>query len=58
MDKTVTDYIKEYFEKNLNQEIEHGRVVDYVFKYVPKARDPWRAIRKLYQEEEEKAEKD
>ncbi len=50
MPKTVTDYIKEYFEKHPNEEIEHGDVVDYVFKFIPKARDPWRAIRKLYQE--------
>ena len=50
MPNTVTDYIKEYFEKHPNEEIEHGEVVDYVFKHIPKARDPWRAIRKLYQE--------
>lgn len=47
---TVTYYIKEFFEKHQNEEIEHGKVVDYVFKFIPKARDPWRAIRKLYQE--------
>src|SRR3989344_7317255 len=50
MKKTVTDYIKEFFEKHPNEEIEHGDVVDYVFRFIPKARDPWRAIRKLYQE--------
>lgn len=50
MPKTVTEYIKEFFEAHPNEEIEHGRVVDYVFKFIPKARDPWRAIRKLYQE--------
>ncbi|MEK6935752.1 MAG: hypothetical protein AABW67_03115, partial [Nanoarchaeota archaeon] len=43
-------YIKEFFEKHPNEEVEHGRVVDYVFEHIPKARDPWRAIRKLYQE--------
>ena len=48
--RTVTEYIKEYFEAHSNQNIEHGKVVDYVFKFIPKARDPWRAIRKLYQE--------
>ncbi len=48
--KTVTEYIKEFFEAHPNEEIEHGKVVDYVFKFIPKARDPWRAIRKLYQE--------
>ena len=49
-DKTVTYYIKQFFGKHPNKEIEHGAVVDYVFKFIPKARDPWRAIRKLYQE--------
>ena len=48
--KSVSDYIKEYFEAHPNQGIEHGQVVDYVFKHIPKARDPWRSIRKLYQE--------
>lgn len=48
--KTVTDYIKKFFEEHLNEEVEHGKVVDYVFRFIPKARDPWRAIRKLYQE--------
>lgn len=47
---TVTYYIKEFFEKHPNEEVEHGKVVDYVFEHIPKARDPWRAIRKLYQE--------
>lgn len=47
--KTVNDYIKEYFEAHQNKDIEHGKVVDYVFKFIPKARDPWRAIRMLYQ---------
>ena len=48
--RTVTEYIKEFFEKNPNKESAHGEVEDYVFKFIPKARDPWRAIRKLYQE--------
>lgn len=48
--KTVTEYIIEFFKKHPNEEIEHDKVVDYVFKFIPKARDPWRAIRKLYQE--------
>ena len=47
---TVTYHIKKFFEEHPNEEIEHGKVVDYVFKFIPKARDPWRAIRKLYQE--------
>ncbi len=47
--KSINDYIKEYFEAHPNQDIEHDKVVDYVFKFIPKARDPWRAIRMLYQ---------
>lgn len=47
--KTVNDCIKEYFEAHQNEDIEHGKVVDYVFEFIPKARDPWRAIRMLYQ---------
>ena len=50
MPKTITEYLKEFFEKHPNEEIEHGQVVDYVFEHIPKARDPWRSIRKLYQE--------
>lgn len=50
VEKTVTKYIIEFFKKHPNEEIEHDRVVDYVFRFIPKARDPWRAIRKLYQE--------
>jgi len=48
--KSVTFYIKQFFEEHPNEDIEHGRVVDYVFRFIPKARDPWRSIRKLYQE--------
>lgn len=38
--KTVTEYIIEFFKKHPNEEIEHDKVVDYVFKFIPKARDP------------------
>lgn len=47
--KTVNDYIMEFFKAHPNQDIEHDKAVDYVFKFIPKARDPWRAIRMLYQ---------
>lgn len=50
MKKTISGLIKEYFNKNSNKDIPHDDVVDYVFKYFPKARDPWRAVRKLYEE--------
>jgi len=48
--KTMTAYIKEYFEAHPNKNIKHDDVVDYVHKFIPKARDPWRAVRKLYQQ--------
>src|SRR4030042_915749 len=50
MSKTISGLIKEYFDKNPNKDIPHDDVVDYVFKYFPKARDPWRSVRKLYEE--------
>lgn len=49
MKKTIGELIKEYFDKHLNQDIPHDDVVDYVFKFFPKARDPWRAVRSLYE---------
>lgn len=50
MAQTVSGLIKGYFEKHPNKDIPHDDVVDYVFKSFPKARDPWRAVRKLYEE--------
>ncbi len=55
MSKNISDLVKEYFNKNINKEINHGPVVDWVTKQWLKnhkkpPRDPWRAIRKLYQE--------
>jgi hypothetical protein len=47
--KTVNDCIIEFFEAHPNKEMAHDDVVDYVFKFIPKARDPWRAVRMLYQ---------
>lgn len=50
MAKTISGLIKEYFDDHPNQDVPHDDVVDFVFKYFPKARDPWRAVRKLYEE--------
>ena len=50
MAKTISGLIKKYFDDHPNQDVPHDDVVDYVFKYFPKARDPWRAVRKLYEE--------
>lgn len=50
MKQTISGLIKGYFDKHPNQNIPHDDVVDYVFKYFPKARDPWRGVRKLYEE--------
>ena len=52
---TVTKLIMEYFKMHPKQDLKHGPVVDWVeehyFKlYGKKTRDPWRAIRRLYQE--------
>ncbi|MCX8092753.1 MAG: HNH endonuclease [Candidatus Goldbacteria bacterium] len=55
MSKSISELIKEYFNKYPNKELKHGPVVDWVTKQWLKnhkepPRDPWRAIRKLYQE--------
>ena len=55
MSKTITELIKEYFQKHQKQPLKHGVVVDYVTeKYLEHhntpPRDPWRAIRKLHQD--------
>lgn len=50
MAKTISGLIKEYFDNHQNKDIPHDDVVDYIFKSFPKARDPWRAVRKLYEE--------
>jgi 5-methylcytosine-specific restriction endonuclease McrA len=54
-DKTISELILEYFYAHPNQDLEHGRVVDWVTKQWLKShrtppRDPWRAIRKLHQQ--------
>lgn len=46
---TVNGLVKKYFDDNPNRDISQSEVVDYIFKYIPKARDPWRAVRSLYQ---------
>ncbi len=55
MKKTISDLIMEYFKAHPHEELEHGPVVDWVEEqyfaaHGRKPRDPWRAIRKLYQE--------
>lgn len=50
MKKPISQIVKEYFDKNPNRDITQSEVVDYVFKFIPKARDPWRTVRKLYEE--------
>ena len=53
--KSISDLVIEYFRKHPKRNLEHGPVIDWVteqyLKEHPKPpRDPWRAIRKLYQE--------
>lgn len=49
MAKTISGLIKSYFEKHPNKDIPHDDVVDYIFRSFPKARDPWRTVRKFYE---------
>lgn len=53
--RTVSDLALEYFYQHPKEELKHGPVVDYIEEqylklYNKKPRDPWRAIRRLYQE--------
>lgn len=53
MPKSINDLIMEYFKNHPKQDLTHGPVVDWVtkeyLKYNPEPpRDPWRAIRKLW----------
>ncbi|MFQ5761458.1 MAG: HNH endonuclease [Candidatus Bathyarchaeia archaeon] len=55
MTKSISDLIMEYFRTHPKQNLTHGPVVDWVEEqYVKltgkKPRDPWRSIRRLYQE--------
>lgn len=55
MPKTISNLIMEYFRAHPKQDLEHAPVVDWVEEqylnlYGRKPRDPWRAIRRLYQE--------
>ncbi len=54
MSKSISDLIMEYFEMHPKENLAHGPVVDWIEKqylklYGRKPRDPWRAIRRLYQ---------
>lgn len=51
---TITALILEYFKAHANEELDHGPVVDWVTEQwkinnSTSPRDPWRAIRTLYQ---------
>ena len=53
--KTISELIMDYFAERPNRELQHGPVVDWVEERDldqcgMKPRDPWRAIRKPYQE--------
>lgn len=47
--KTIKQHLKDFFKKNPNRDIAQSEAVDYVFKFIPKARDPWRSVRQLYE---------
>jgi len=53
--KSISELVLEYFKMHPNEDLMHGPVVDWVERQSlrltgRKPRDPWRAIRKLYQE--------
>ena len=53
--KSISELVLEYFEMHPNEDLTHGPVVDWVEEQrvrsgETKPRDPWRAIRKLYEE--------
>lgn len=55
MAESISDLIMEYFKKHPNEDLKHGPIVDRVTEQYLKThseppRDPWRVIRKLYQE--------
>jgi len=55
MSKSISNLIMNYFQKYPKKDLKHGPVVDWVTEQYLKEnpgppRDPWRAIRKLYQE--------
>lgn len=47
---TITSIIKDFFEENLNIDLTQEKIVHHVWTKIPKAMDPWRTVRKLYQE--------
>lgn len=48
--KSISEILIEFFKKNPKREITQSEAVDHVFQFIPKARDPWRSVRKLYQD--------
>lgn len=54
-EKSISELVLEFFKTHPNEDLTHGPVVDWVEEQRvrsggTKPRDPWRAIRKLYQE--------
>ena len=54
-EKSISELVLEYFKMHPNEDLTHGPVVDWVEEQRvrsggTKPRDPWRAIRKLYEE--------
>ena len=55
MTRTIRNLLLEFFKGHVNQEVEHGPVVDWVttqwlLEHDTPPRDPWRGIRSLHQE--------
>lgn len=54
MGKSISDFIMDYFNAHIGEELEHGPVVDWVtYEWLKTHKDPprdiWRAIRHLYE---------
>lgn len=48
--KSLETIAREYFEKHPNQEISQQEITTHILSIRPDAQDPWRTVRKLYQD--------
>lgn len=48
--KSIEGVAREFFEANPNRDLKQEEIVAAILKQRPDAQDPWRAVRKLYQE--------
>ena len=48
--KSIEAVAREYFENHPNQDVTQEEITSYIHAQRPDAQDPWRTVRKLYQE--------